>query len=107
MDAAGLTDYACVLAGRSILEPLASVGQVSGNRFRGARKACVAISYDFHDYGPYLTRWSLSGNTYEGNQYWFDNSSHEDAQAVTEFGTLHRSGHSDGTLKAAWNAAVS
>jgi hypothetical protein len=111
MDSGGLTDFACILAGRSILAPLppprTSVGQITGNVFKGARKACVAISYDFHDFGPYPTRWRLQGNSYEGNQFWFDGSSHDRAAVETEFGTLYRSDRSAGRLKAAWNAKIS
>lgn len=106
MDGRGLTDYACILAGRAVVESI-SVGQVTDNVFRGARKACVAISFDFHDFGPHLTRWKLQGNSYEGNQYWFDGSSHENTGVETEFGTLRRSDQPDGALKAAWNAKVS
>ena len=106
MDGRGLSDYACILAGRAVVESI-SVGQVTDNVFRGARKACVAISFAFHDFGPHLTRWKLQGNIYEGNQYWFDGSSHENTGVETEFGTLRRSDQPDGALKATWNAKVS
>jgi G8 domain len=106
MDSRGLTDFACILAGRAVVESV-SVGHVAGNVFKGARKACVAISFDFHDFGPYQTRWKLEGNQYEGNQYWFDGSAHEGTGVETEFGTLRRSDQPDGALKASWNAKVS
>ena len=107
MDAGGRSDFACILAGRSILEDaMRSVGQVSGNQFRGARKACVGITFDFHDFGPYLARWRLRNNTYQGNQFWFDDSSHEGAVVETEAGLLRRADQPQGTLKTTWNAKV-
>jgi hypothetical protein len=106
MDARGLTDYACILAGRSVVESANSVGQVTGNVFRGARKACVAISFDFHDFGPYRTRWRLDGNRYQGNRYWFDGSSHPETMVQTEDGRLGHPDRPEGTLKPAWNARI-
>jgi hypothetical protein len=106
LDCGGLTDFAAILAGRAVIES-DSAGQVAGNVFRGARKACVAITFDFHDFGPYLTTWKLEGNTYDGNQYWFDGSSHAGTGVETEFGTLRRSDQPDGALNRNWNAVVS
>jgi hypothetical protein len=105
LDSGGHSDFACVLAGRAVV-PSTSTGEIKGNVFRGARKACVAISYDFHDYGPSPARWQLHGNTYEGNPYWFDSSSHESTSVITEAGELHRSDHPAGAENAAWNAKV-
>jgi G8 domain len=107
MDSAGMTDFACILAGRSIVGDRLSVGQVTGNVFKGARKACVAVTYDYHDFGPLLTRWRLDRNRYDGNQFWFDDSSHEGAFADTEFGMLRRADQPGGSFNAAWNAKVS
>jgi len=107
MDARGLTDYACILAGRAIVESENSVGQVTGNVFQGARKACVAITFDFHDFGPYRTRWRLDANRYEGNAFWFDGTSHPETVVQTEAGTLHHTDRLEGSLRAAWNARIS
>jgi hypothetical protein len=107
LDARGLSDYACILAGRAIVRSEHSVGQVIGNVFSGARKACVAVTFDFHDFGPYRTRWRLDGNRYQGNQYWFDGTAHPETVVQTEAGTL---GHPDrpegGAFKPAWNARI-
>jgi hypothetical protein len=106
MDARGLTDYACILAGRAVVASENSVGQVTGNVFRGARKACVAISFDFHDFGPYKTRWRLDGNRYQGNRYWFDASSHPETVVQTEGGRLGHPEGSAGAFQPAWNARI-
>ena len=105
MDARGLTDYACILAGRAVVDS-PSIGQLTGNVFRGARKACVAITFEFHDYGPYRTRWQLDRNRYEGNRFWFDGSSHPETVVQTEDGRLLRADRPAGALKAAWNAKI-
>jgi hypothetical protein len=105
LDGGGLSDFACVLAGSSV-NGSNSVGQVSGNVLRGARKACVAITFDFHDYGPKPASWRLQGNTYQGNRYWFDDSSHEATSVVTELGRLRRSDQPEGVRNPAWNAQV-
>jgi hypothetical protein len=106
MDARGLSEFACILAGRSIVATGKAVGRVEGNVFRGARKACVAVTFDFHDFGPYLTHWRLHGNRYAGNQYWFDRSSHPETSIETEFGTLRPPNYPQGVLKAPWNSKV-
>jgi hypothetical protein len=105
MDSRGLTDFACILTGRAIVES-DSVGQVTGNVFRAARKACVAIAFDFHDFGPYPATWRLSGNVYQGNRYWFDGSSHEGTAVETESGRLRRADRPGGQYNRAWNAKV-
>jgi hypothetical protein len=105
MDSAGQNDFACILAGRAVVDS-PSIGQLTGNVFKGARKACVAITFDFHDFGPYRTRWLLQRNTYRGNQYWFDPSSHQQTVIDTEQGRLHRSDHPGGAFRADWNAKV-
>jgi hypothetical protein len=106
MDARGLTDYVCILAGRAVVESANSVGQITGNVFRGARKACVAISFDFHDFGPYRTRWRLDGNRYQGNRYWFDATSHPETLVQTEDGRLSHPDGASGAFKPAWNARI-
>jgi hypothetical protein len=74
MDARGMTDYACILpAGRS---RLALDRAAHRQRVPGGPQAGVAITFDFHDYGPYRTRWQLDRNRYEDNRFWFDGSSH-------------------------------
>jgi hypothetical protein len=105
IDSRGLTDFACVLTGRAIV-PSDSVGRVTGNVFRGARKACVAITFEFHDFGPYPANWLLSGNVYQGNRYWFDGSSHEGTAVETESGRLRRADRPGGRYNRAWNAKV-
>ena len=102
----GLSDFACILAGRSVVESENSVGQVVGNVLKGARKACVGVTFDFHDHGPYRARWRLQDNTYEGNQYWFDDSSHEGTEVESEAGMLRRSDQAGGVLRSAWNARI-
>jgi G8 domain len=106
MDSRGLTDYACILAGRAVVDS-PSVGEITGNVFKGARKACVAVTFDFHDYGPYRARWKLDRNHYEGNRFWFDGSSHPETIVQTEDGELLRADRPDGALRTAWNAKVS
>jgi len=104
MDSGGLTDFACILTGRAIIDSQ-SIGHLTGNVFKGARKACVAITFDFHDFGPYPSRWRLQENTYEGNRYWFDGSAHEATTVETESGSLQRADR-PGAYNAAWNARV-
>jgi hypothetical protein len=105
MDARGLSDFACILTGRAIVQS-ESIGQVTGNVFRGGRKACVAVTFDFHDFGPYPARWRLQGNSYQGNRYWFDGSSHESTTVETESGHLRRADQPGGVYHAEWNAKV-
>lgn len=108
MDSRGLTDYACILAGRAIVDSV-SIAEISGNVFKGARKACVGITFDFHEHGPFpfRARWKLGPNQYEGNRYWFGGSSHPETVVQTEDGTLRRSDQPAGVLQAAWNARIS
>ena len=60
-----------------------------------------------HFCGPYRTRWQLDRNRYEGNRFWFDDSSHPETVVQTADGRLLRADRLAGALKAAWNARIS
>ena len=89
--------------------PLGELGR-AGHRQRLPRapaRRASAITFDFHDFGPYRTRWRLDGNRYQGNPYWFDGTAHPETVVQTEDGTLRHVDRPEGVLRPAWNARIS
>jgi hypothetical protein len=109
-DAAGLSDYAAILAGRTIgSEQLIST--VERSTLRGFRKAAVTCTFDFHDYGPIRSLWVLKDCDYGvGTPFWISDSVHERTEVTVQdgrFGTLIlRRKDQPGVPRPEWNASV-
>jgi hypothetical protein len=118
MDAAGLSDYAMVLPGRTIG---GQSGVVTRSTFAGYRRAGVKLTHDFHDFGPHPTYWLLQNNTWSDagktNDFYVgpdDRSEHftvhpKAVMTVSDARHGHielRRSDQDGVYNSAWNARV-
>jgi hypothetical protein len=118
MDAAGQSDYALILPGRTIA---GDRSLVTRSTFGGYRKAGVKWSHDFHDYGPQQASWELRNNRWldpdDGKDFYVgpddvpvDMTVHPDA-ILTVVDTRHghielRRSDQTGTYHEPWNARV-
>jgi hypothetical protein len=113
MDAAG-TPFAMRATGSTIspdIFPAGNTSVVQNCTLSGASRACISITFDFHDFGPYACRWDFVNNTYNGNAFWFDDTSHPGTivhvdDPVNGRITLRHRNTAGGYLNNAWNAKV-
>lgn len=110
-DAAGLSQYAVILAGKATVPPEPTIGRLIGCTFRGYQDSAVLCTFDFHDFGPYATTWEVQNCDFgAGNQFWLALSIHEKASIRVEdpaLGSLIlRRADQPGVYLPQWNASV-
>jgi G8 domain-containing protein len=114
-DAAGLSDYSMILAGRMTGPDgyFSKVGLVRNCSFIGHKKAAVKLTWDFHDVNASKAAalWELVDCTYEGTEFWVTDDVHPSTRlyvqdAVHGSITLARSDQ-PGEYRPDWNASVS